>query len=93
MSEAVVNRVRKGNYMDSVALMRMSKSIAAMPEIHEAALMMGTVSNREILDAAGLLVESGQSAKGGDLIIAVRAVTKESAERINIQWRKAKQIL
>ncbi|MGI9523637.1 MAG: acyl-CoA synthetase FdrA [Hyphomicrobiaceae bacterium] len=81
MSETVVNRVRKGNYVDSVALMRMSKSIGAMPEICEAALMMGTVANREILATAGLLVAAGQSAKGGDLIIAVRGATKESAER------------
>ena len=55
--------------------------IGAMPEICEAALMMGTVANREILATAGLLVAAGQSAKGGDLIIAVRGATKESAER------------
>ena len=42
MSAAVHNEVRRGFYLDSVALMRLSGRIAAMEGVEEAALMMGT---------------------------------------------------
>ena len=76
MTAIVLNQVQKGLYLDSVALMRMSRTIASMEGVEEAALMMGTASNREIMAEAGLLVEAGAAASGGDLIIGVRAATK-----------------
>lgn len=39
MSKIVLNQVRKGLYLDSVALMRLSRTIAAMDGVEEAALM------------------------------------------------------
>ncbi len=80
MSVTVLNEVRKGFYLDSVALMRLSRTIAEMEGVEEAALMMGTPSNREIMAAAELLTETGQSAGGGDLIIGIRATTRPAAE-------------
>lgn len=82
MSAVVLNEVRKGFYLDSVALMRMSRTIAATEGIEEAAMMMGTPSNREIMASAGLLVDAGESAGGGDLIIGVRAASRELAEAV-----------
>ncbi len=79
MSAAVVNEVRKGFYMDSVALMRLSRSIAASEGVEEAALMMGTPANREIMEDAGLLTESGAAAGGGDLVLAIRAASEAAA--------------
>ena len=38
MSDVVLNELRKGTYLDSVALMRLSRRIAAMPGVVEAAL-------------------------------------------------------
>jgi hypothetical protein len=55
VSTFVLNEVRKGFYLDSVALMRLSREIAAAPGIIEAALMMGTPSNTAIMRDAGLL--------------------------------------
>ena len=77
----VVNQLRKGFYLDSVALMRFSRSIAAIPGVEEAALMMGTSTNRQIMADAGLLNQTGESAGGGDLILAIRAKTQASAEQ------------
>jgi FdrA protein len=74
-----VNEVRKGFYLDSVALMRLSRTIAAIEGVEEAALMMGTPANREIMTDAGLMAEAGQAAGGGDLVIAVRAVNETTA--------------
>lgn len=80
MSATTLNEVRKGFYLDSVALMRMSRTIASSEGVEEAAMMMGTPANREIMAAAGLLDDPGEPAGGGDLIIGVRAVSRELAE-------------
>ena len=78
MTGVVLNEVRKGFYLDSVALMRLSREIAAMPGVVEAALMMGTPSNLAIMRNAGLL--SGDiSTQGSDLILAVKAETEQAA--------------
>ncbi|MGI9424216.1 MAG: acyl-CoA synthetase FdrA [Hyphomicrobiaceae bacterium] len=80
MSEIVLNNVRKGFYLDSVALMRMSRVVAKMPGVNEAALMMGTPSNLGIMADAGLLADEGRTAGGGDLIIGIRAATNAAAD-------------
>jgi len=69
----VVNEVRAGTYLDSVALMRMAQTLARLPGIEEAGLMIGTPANRDILREAGVLGPEGERAGPGDLIVAVRA--------------------
>lgn len=76
----VVNEIRKGFYLDSVALMRISRSIVAMSGVEEAGLMIGTPANKQILREAGVLNSVGESAAPGDLIIAVRATTEAAAQ-------------
>ena len=80
MSTTIVNEIRKGFYLDSVALMRMSRNIVSMDGIEEAAMMMGSPANRQIMTDAGLISEGGISAEGGDLIIGIRATSTEAAE-------------
>ena len=80
MSVAVRNAVRRGFYLDSVALMRLSREIAAMPGVGQAALMMATPANKAILADAGLLDAEGQDATANDLILAVNAAAAEVAE-------------
>jgi FdrA protein len=79
MSGAVHNAIRRRFYLDSVALMRLSREIAARPGVIEAALMMGTPANRQLMRAAGLLDDDGAAASGNDLIIAVRAESIDAA--------------
>ncbi len=76
----VVNEIRKGFYLDSVALMRISRAITGLEGIEEAGLMIGTPANREILRDAGVLDAKGETAAAGDLIIAVRAKDKAAAD-------------
>jgi FdrA protein len=78
MKIVVLNEIRKGFYLDSVALMRLSREVAASPGVIEAALMMGTPSNAAIMRNAGLLDESA-AVKGNDLVIAVKAETEPAA--------------
>jgi succinyl-CoA synthetase alpha subunit len=76
----LINDVRRACYLDSVALMRHSKTLADMDGIVEAAMMMGTPANREIMTNAGLLGSDTHSAAGGDLIIGIRAENTEVAQ-------------
>ena len=69
----VANLVRRGFYADSVALMRASRSIAALPGVAQASLMIGTPGNKALLKDSRLLAAAGQAAQPGDLVIAVRA--------------------
>jgi len=75
-----VNRVRRGSYLDSVALMRLSRGIAERAGVVEAALMMGTPANKAILKDAGLLAGEGEGAAANDLVLAVRASTAQAAD-------------
>jgi len=78
MSEFCSCKVRRKFYLDSVALMRFSKTLAALPGIDEAAMMMGTPSNIEIMANAGLLDGSTADSSPADLIIGVRGDSESS---------------
>jgi FdrA protein len=80
VSARVVNEVRRGFYLDSVALMRLSSRIAALPGVEEAVLMIGTDANKDIMREAGLLAGPGAAAGPGDLVIALRAAGVEAAD-------------
>ena len=81
MSEAaVLNRVRRSFYLDSVALMRLSQEVTALPGVEAAALMIGTPSNKQVLADAGLLADAGSAAGASDLVVALRATSREAAD-------------
>jgi FdrA protein len=89
MSDTVINEVRRGLYLDSVALMRLSRTISELEGIREAALMMGTPANRQLMGDAGLLQAPGVEASGGDLLIGIRASDAASADLALTQVRRA----
>jgi FdrA protein len=80
MSDVVVNEVLRGFYLDSVALLRMSQSLVALDGVDEAAMMMGSPSNRQIMADAGILDATGEAAEGGDLVIGIRAESQDAAD-------------
>ncbi len=86
----VVNEIRRGSYLDSVALMRISRQVAALPGVEEAGMMIGTPANRQILRDAGVLGPDGETAGPGDLILAIRATSATDAETA---LAKAKELL
>ncbi len=90
MSE-IINEVRKGFYLDSVALMRMSADISALGGILDAVLMTGTPANKQIMKDAGLLNDTGEAAGANDLVIALRADGTSSANRALAQAQKSLQ--
>ena len=83
----VVNEVRRGFYLDSVALMRMSRGIVAHDGVEEAGMMMGTPANKRIMSDAGVLNATGEAAEPGDLVIAIRARDQDSADVALVEAR------
>jgi FdrA protein len=75
----VFNFVRRSFYRDSVALMRLSRDLEAVPGVATAAAMMGTAANRALLREAGLLASAGDAAEPMDLIVAVVADSPDAA--------------
>lgn len=73
MSAVIVNEIKRGFYLDSVALMRLSGEITALAGVDEAALMMASPANKAILRDAGLLEGGSSEAGSNDLVIAIRA--------------------
>jgi FdrA protein len=75
--------VRRNFYCDSVALMTLSRSLTALPGVEDAAAVMSTEMNQQLLKQAGLLAKDhAREEIGGpdDLLIIVRAVSEEAAD-------------
>lgn len=71
--------VWRSYYQDSVVLMRVAESVRALPGVREAAVLMGTAANRDLLASAGLLTPETTAVSASDLIIAVDAKTEADA--------------
>ncbi len=72
--------VRSGAYHDSVVLMRLQAGLADLPGVADAAVVMGTEANRELLAASELLVEEAARARADDLLVVVKAADAAAAE-------------
>ena len=51
----ILTRIKPSAYHDSVTLMLVAKAILELPGVQDAAVVMGTPANREIIGSAGLL--------------------------------------
>ena len=91
MNAVVVNGVRRGFYLDSVALMQLSAELASLAGVEDAVAMNGTPSNLVIMREAGLLAPPGERAGPNDLVVAVRAADGAAAEAALAHARSALQ--
>jgi FdrA protein len=78
-AQAVQTLVRPNTYLDSLTLLRVSSSVAALPGVLHASLVMGTPLNQAVLRDSGLWADS-LSAGPNDLVLAVRAQDPATAE-------------
>ncbi|MBV9579152.1 MAG: hypothetical protein JO057_11235 [Chloroflexi bacterium] len=67
--------VRRHTYVDSVSLLQASAEVLGLAGVHDAALVMATDLNRDLLRSSGLLVDGAADAGANDLVISVRAET------------------
>lgn len=65
--------IKPSEYHDSVTLMLVAKALLELPGIEDAAVVMGTPANRQLIAAAGLLTEAAAASRPDDLVIVVRA--------------------
>ncbi|RLC79455.1 MAG: FdrA family protein [Chloroflexi bacterium] len=72
--------IRTGAYYDSVILMQLQRSLAALPGLLDAGVVMGTAANKDILAQSDLLTPEVQSAVADDLVIVVRAQDDGAAQ-------------
>ncbi|MBE9471411.1 MAG: protein FdrA, partial [Chloroflexi bacterium] len=72
--------VRSGAYYDSVILMQLQRSLADLPGVLDAGVVMGTDANKDILAQSDLLTPEAQAAVADDLVIVVRAEDAAVAE-------------
>jgi FdrA protein len=71
--------IRPSFYQDSVALLGVARELRGGAGIQEAAALMGTPANRELLEQAGLLTAEAAGAGPNDLVIVVHADTESAA--------------
>lgn len=72
------SEVRQGAYYDSVVLMQLQRSLAELPGVEDAGVVMATPANCDILTASGLSIE--HSAGSEDLLIVIKANNSEAAD-------------
>lgn len=65
------NDIKEDAYYDSVSLMVLSSNLTAIPGVKNAAVMMGTTHNKELMEKIGLFNPDQQEATSNDLIIGV----------------------
>lgn len=76
---AIIHVVKKNHYQDSMKLMQISQKLSGVPGVKSAAAIMATEANLAMLRDAGLL-DGVPEAGANDLIVAVKADSKEKAE-------------
>lgn len=75
-------RVRESTYFDSVTLMLISSELAQMPQVKEAAVMMGTEHNKRLMLNSGVLdVKNAERIHPNDLVIGILAETQETIDQ------------
>jgi FdrA protein len=78
--ETVRTLVKKSAYQDSVTLLVLARELRTGDGVLEAAALMGTPANKELLGEAGLLTPEADTAGVSDLVIAIRAESVAAAE-------------
>ena len=76
----IKTEIRRGVYYDSARLMQLQRSLAGLPEILDAGVVMGTDSNKELLAHIDLDTPEVQASKPDDLVIVVKSEKSQAAE-------------
>jgi FdrA protein len=72
--------VKRSAYRDSVLLLDLARELRALPGVREAAALMATPANQELLAGSGLSSEDALAAGPNDLVIAIRAESAAAAD-------------
>ncbi len=78
----VKNFVKRNFFRDSVQLLRISEEVKSIPGVIDAAVVMGTSLNKELLERRGLLTEEGRGATENDTIVALKVADGADLEAV-----------
>ena len=87
MSESSVVELRRGAYHDSVTLLQVSRTLAAVDGVLAAQVAMGTELNLDVLQTMGFDVPPGAGAN--DLVLALRATDDDAVARARLALEEA----
>jgi succinyl-CoA synthetase alpha subunit len=73
--------VKRNFHRDSVKLLHLSEEAKKIDGITDAAVVMGTTTNKEILQKLGLLTDEGRASSESDMILAVMADSQPLIEK------------
>lgn len=77
----IYTSIKQNAYFDSVSLMLISSRLGSVAEIEDAAAMMGTDHNKELLQQSGLLTaDQAKSVTGNDLVIGIKASSQAAID-------------
>jgi succinyl-CoA synthetase alpha subunit len=74
--------IKKGEYYDSVTLMRAVKRVNELSGVIDSAIVMGTKENRSILEASGLMLDQFRTCIDSDLLIVVKTENDAGADKV-----------
>jgi succinyl-CoA synthetase alpha subunit len=86
----VRNLVRRNFHRDSVRLLHLSEEAKRIEGVRDAAVVMGTTTNKELLSKLGLLADDGFGASESDMILAVVA---DSQQQANMGLRQIEEMI
>ena len=76
------NFIRPNAYYDSVTLMMISSKLSSIDGVENAAVMMGSDYNKQLMADSGLLLAEYMDATPNDMIIGVIAIDEAAAEAV-----------
>ena len=65
-------QIKFSQYFDSVSLMNVAREVRVLHGVEDAALVMGTEANKQLLSQAGPLTPEVQAARSTDLILMIK---------------------
>jgi FdrA protein len=72
--------IRSGAYYDSVILMQLQRSLAALPGVIDAGVIMGTDANKELLEQSDLQAPEIQASGADDMVIVIKAESEDAVQ-------------
>lgn len=76
----IAHQVRRGAYADSIVLMQLQSALADLPGVEDAGVVMATRANLDLLRANRLLPEAELELGADDMLLVVKADSREAAE-------------
>jgi len=76
----IKTQVRSGVYYDSARLMQLQRTLANLPGVEDAGVIMGTETNKELLARVDLLSPEAINSRENDLVIVVSSDDPKIAE-------------